>query len=103
MARNDKSGVSASGLQQAESLVVPVYRPKDIVKQPLLIDSWEFLVSENGGEYVRIDGHFANTGLPFQCSSYDKAIVAQLGGASPDLPRPVSTSVQPFGLYYKLA
>lgn len=93
---------SISDYVPATSVATPHYNPSDISGRGLLIESWEFKVSEKGTEYVTFNATFAADGTPLTCTSFDKAIIGQLMAYPPDAPRPVNAKVVAFGRYFAL-
>ena len=88
---------------KGEQHVVPTYNPKTLANRELLINAWEFGVSKNGNEYVTFSGIEYVSQKPFSCTSFDKAIVAQLANYPADAPRPILGKIVEFGEYFQLA
>ena len=93
MAKDQARQARISDYVPAEKLAIPVYNTDKMLNQEIYISTWEFKVSEKGGDYVTFEGIFATSQLPFSCSSFDRAIVAQLAAYPADAPRPIAAKV----------
>lgn len=102
MAKNTEGMQRIGSLVPATSVAVPSVRTEDVTNKEFALSSWEFRVSEKGGDFVVMQAHDMVTQKAVEITAWDKAIIAQLANIPEGTPMPLLVKVVKFGRFHAL-
>lgn len=103
MAKTEGQYLRISDIVKPQQVARPNFNTEQVVNKEMAITDWHFEVSEkNGTDYAVIEAVIMTTRQEIEITSFDKAIIAQLGSIPNDTPKPILAKVVKFGRYFAL-